>query len=85
MGHKSLATSEIYNVMDAERQKSVAGSFNDDTERIREQINALIEAAWSAGLELSEVQTALRIEWRLHQKKCPAKALGNFGQSYDDL
>lgn len=72
MGHKSLATSEIYNVMDAERQKSVAGSFNDDTERIREQINALIEAAWSAGLELSEVQTALRIEWRLHQKKMPS-------------
>jgi integrase len=64
MGHHSETTSELYNIVDDERQRSVAGSLSGCPEEIRRELEGALLKAKSAGMELSEVQTEVRMAWR---------------------
>jgi hypothetical protein len=64
MGYHSEATSELYNIVDDERQRSVAGKLSNCPERVGKAFKNAVESARAAGLELSELQTELRKTWR---------------------
>jgi integrase len=63
MGHRSLVTSEIYNIVDEDRQRSVAGSFNDANEELSATVRSFIEVAKKSGMELADIQSRIRRTW----------------------
>jgi hypothetical protein len=73
MGHHSEATSELYNVMDDERQRTVASIISSCPEDLRSAIELTIETAKASGLSLTDIQSELRQSWR---------RVGNFGQRH---
>lgn len=64
MGHHSLSTSEIYNIVDEDRQRTVAGYLEENSTEVKEPIEKLIETARQSGLSLADLQSELRIKWR---------------------
>ena len=71
MGHHSLATSEIYNIVSDERQMGVAGFLDSCGEDVRAAAELLMEAAKESGADLSEVQSQLRQMWQNRERKSP--------------
>jgi hypothetical protein len=72
MGHHSLSTSEIYNIMDDERMSSVAGVRNALNPQVNDAIEELVQSGKQAGLSLNQIQAAIR----------QAYLLGILGHSY---
>jgi hypothetical protein len=64
MGHHSEATSELYNIVDDERQRTVAGMLSNCPEGVNKALEQTVATARSAGMELSELQSELRRTWR---------------------
>lgn len=64
MGHHSEATSELYNLMDEDRQRTVAGNLKKCPDVIVKSIIPAVETARSEGLELSDLQSELRKAWK---------------------
>jgi integrase len=61
MGHHSMSTSEIYNLVDDDRLRAVAGAFGDgDHEEVRALVEKLLDAGRRSGLSLADIQAAIR-------------------------
>lgn len=60
MGHHSLDTSEIYNLVDEDRLRSVAGIRSGNPEEVRSLVDKLVETGMEKGLTLTEIQTEIR-------------------------
>ena len=65
MGHHSAQMSDLYNVVDEQRQQELSGFTNDTLSELEKQISGLLHCANKKGISLAELQSEIRRLWRI--------------------
>lgn len=71
LGHRSVRTSEHYNVVDNRRQQSIVGFTLSISENLLKRLNDVLDELFDSGIGLSDLQSFIRqyfLQWRLTKK-----------------